>query len=98
MPFYTTDNLTSWFFTIAEEYYEFASEEEQDHFFYTTLNNCPNLKDWCADQLDVANNGLLSTLKDAILNSVEWGELYQELFSWLEAKREAEKVEPCAAQ
>jgi hypothetical protein len=103
MPTATT-NLHWWFFTVFEEKYESLGEDEynvkqemrdivgaeEEDKIYT---NSILLKEWCEDKLtdydDVQNQYLLR----AIINTVDWVKLCQDLREWVKDydEQEAEK-------
>jgi len=112
MPTATT-NLHYWFFTLFEERYESCGPDEDDvkqsmrdvigvDDEWKSHTHSLLLKEWCEEQLkdthEVPNYSLLS----AIMNTVDWVKVRQELFEWVntydEQEREKDEQEAIEAE
>ena len=63
--------MTTWFYTMIEEQYEYEQSEERDSIFQMIVEaDMPCLKEYC----ETALTGLEvpKCIHDAILNSVDW--------------------------
>jgi hypothetical protein len=91
MPqFYATDNLTTWAFTNFTEFYEGLGDSEEDVQMkkrlrgLITTDPIDDLKDDIDEQFAVALKYENQTLKEAIMNSIDWNDLVLKLKDWEE--------------
>jgi len=83
MPqFYETDNLTCWVSTLIEEHYEmFCADKEMDNandFRKEVMRSSSIMKEWVENYLletEMIKKG--ASFTDAIINSVDWKEVYE---------------------
>jgi hypothetical protein len=93
MPFYDSDNLTCWFYSLFEEEYERAEEDKNSDEYKQELENIVNvpdiglLREWCYEQMELVN--LNNPFGRAIINSVDLEELKQMLIVMLTAREDA---------
>ena len=99
MPFYSHDNLQCWFQTCIEEKIESLSRDPDDlHIFALdyindTLQNKETLKDECEEFIQMAiETKDMGTLLSAIMNSVDWDDLLDDLRDEYKSKIEGEKM------
>ena len=88
MPFYSTDNMTTYAFTLFEEYYEHLEGDqiEERKEMREMIHAIPisPLKEWVANYLiDAGQINQDSSLLWALLNSIDWYDLRLKLKEWL---------------
>ena len=88
MPFYSTDNMTIYAFTLFEEYYENLEDDqiEERKEMREMIHAIPigPLKKWVATCLvDAGEIQLRSNLLWALINSIDWDDLRLKLKEWL---------------
>jgi len=93
MPNCFTDNdgLQTYFQVCFVERWDSLYEEPEERavlkeVLYTDFS----LADWCADMLDLAAAKLDSSLREAILNSVDWDDLRDELMDYVKEDETSE--------
>jgi len=87
MPFYSNDNITTWFYTVFEEDYEHSDDQDNRDNLREMILDIPmcSLKEYCENAMDNMNVSSLSpSFNDAILNSVDWVLLKQLLKEYIE--------------
>lgn len=89
MPFYTTDNLTTYAFTLIEEHYEHLEDDqaEMKKEMREMIHAIPisPLKELVAnDLIEFGQINQDSSLLVALLNSIDWDDLRLKLKEWLE--------------
>lgn len=82
-PFYATDNLKCWFYVVFTETYERCESPEECELYFNILhsNGTAQLRDWAEENCDKQFG---ETFVRAVLNSVDFSELKQELLEWVE--------------
>jgi hypothetical protein len=89
MPFYATDNITTYAYTLFEEHYENLtndqSEEKKEMREMIHAIRISPLKEWVANYLiDVGQIDKDSSLLWALLNTIDWHHLRTLLKEWEE--------------
>ena len=87
MPFYSTDNMTTYAFTLFEEHYENLEDDqsEEKRELREMIHDIPigPLKEWVANYLiDAGQINQDSSLLWALLNSIDWDDLRLKLKKW----------------
>ena len=89
MPFYSTDSMTTYAFTLFEEHYENLENDqsEEKRELREMIHAIPisPLKEWVANYLIQAGQiNQDSSLLWALLNSIDWDDLRLKLKDWEE--------------
>ena len=88
MPFYSTDNMTTYAFALIEDHYEHLEEDQAEEYeeIREMILGIPisPLKEWVATCLvDAGEIQLRSNLLWALINSIDWDDLRLKLKEWL---------------
>jgi hypothetical protein len=87
MAVYTEmDSVDCWVRSVFEEAWEAASNEYEKDRLRNVLENNESLSDWAESHLRLAMPGVLNTLFQAIMNSVDWWTLRHTLFEFIVAE------------
>lgn len=89
MPFYATDSMTTYAYTLFEEHYENLEDDqtEEKKEMREMIHAIPigPLKEWVANYLiEVGQINQDSSLLWALLNSIDWDDLRLKLKDWEE--------------
>lgn len=80
MPYYDTDNLTCWITSMTQEHIDYLDEDsDRIEFVKTHLEDATALSNWVYESLeewDIVKN---DNLRMAIINSIEWYDVWREL-------------------
>ena len=100
MPTATT-NLYWWFYTLFSESYEDFSDDEDDteqknimaDILVIGIGDGMTLKDWCREYINDMGELLNAPMfLEAILNTVDWVKLREDLLEWYKENYEDEEV------
>jgi len=97
MPqFYETDNLTCWFYVAITEHYEFLKGDDKEYATEWKKENMVNIeemKNWCDNY--ISESGMLDLkcpFSHAVMNSVDWNEVYENAKEFFENEDEEEQT------
>ena len=87
MPFYSTDSMTTYAYTLFEEHYENLEDDqsEEKREMREMIHDIPigPLKEWVANNLiEFGQINKDSSLLWALLNSIDWDDLRLKLKKW----------------
>jgi hypothetical protein len=84
MPIVPDEDLNAFFFSCFEDMYDVHDGDEKKEFAAHNLYSAGDLRRFCADCLD----GLVENefLRNAILNTVEYAQLWMDLKNWVDAQ------------
>lgn len=82
------DDLFTWFYVcFTEEYNSYSSDDEQEHLKHlksAVLGKTDRFKDWCIEQMELANENISKTFRMAVINSIDIDSLMENLNNWVE--------------
>jgi len=82
------DDLYMWFYVVfTEEYNSYSADDEQDHLKHlktAVLGKTDRFKDWCIEQVELANEGISTIFRKAVINSIDIDALMGNLNNWVE--------------
>jgi hypothetical protein len=83
--FSDTKNMHSWFLRALQDTYECMSDckEDQQDFKNEYMKNMITLKDVCEEELNLAIHDKTLPIFTAILNSIDWSELYDDFSQYI---------------
>ena len=85
MPqFYATDNIQRWFEVLVIERLDYMDIEDVREFQKHELTSAKTLREWCREYADVSNDSLMT----AIINTVDWDEVYQSVLEYCKDNEE----------
>lgn len=84
MPFYETDDLNTWIFTVFTEVYEHSDDEREDQFQMIQAPGLGLLKEFAERMMQVNMDWHEKELLRAVLNTIDYVALRTELMEWIE--------------
>jgi hypothetical protein len=89
-PYYSSDNLQCWFRALIEEQFECLESNEDRLYYIERLSTIQGLKEFCDETIeDIVDKKGSGKFAEALMNSVDWDELLDDVTNDMEEEKKA---------
>lgn len=89
-PYYSNSNLQCWFRSLIEEQFECLESNEDRLYYIERLSTIEGLKEFCDEIVDdIVDKTGNKTFAEALMNSVDWDELLDDVTNDMEEEKKA---------